>query len=1129
MSKKLKILTNIFVVGIFLLLLVTAVMGGEDIYGVQSNYVLQKPTAAKQVRTMSNIGNWAYWIQYDGWSGRDPTTQESGGIYPRGTAAAIFQDGIVWGGYVRDGVQPEKRVGGQTYSIGTTPGRIISTGLAQDLNDADVRIYRIRKDWATLTAADVKQDAAEINSISLNDVTEAQTQAVLNQYALDWQEWPVDYGAPFYDENGNGIQDAGEDPGLANADQVIWFVVNDLSEGNTAGLYGSKPMGIELQVTLWAYNQSGSALGQMIFKKYKFINKSGVQIDSMFVAQWVDPDLGNFADDLVGCDTLLSMGYVFNGSGNDDQYADFGLPPAAAGYDFFQGPVVFTGDPADTAVFDLKYRTGYKNLPMTSFSWFAAGSNISDPPLASYQGTTAWYNMLNGFTPTVTDSLVPYVIGSGPGAGNPTVYPLAGDPVTGVGDIDGTGTNLAPADRRMVLASGPFNMAIGDTQEVVIALVGGIQAGGDQLTSVSAMKSNDDIAQKVYNTLFQGIPNPPSAPKVTVTEQEDFVVLEWGSDAAAVNSTENTPFAGYAFEGYNVYQLPNANAGLDQAIRIATYDLVNGVLEVVSPVFNSTTGNFYDLPIQFGTDIGIKRYFIIEKDYINDITLNPGNEYYFAVTAYNFNANPQLIQDRALESSVQAIVVVPQSTNPGIRYGANIGEEIEVTHSVGGSDGIVKTIVVDPEKLTGHEYEVFFELDSDTNSATYNEVVWNVRDNTLGTIVLTKQSQVADVDVTTDQPIFDGLQVRVSGPPLEVNDWEYTSGTAGPLYPSYADGRWFTGGDHGGSALFGGLFIHTNFWGSGAIEPADLVEVQVEFTPMTGYEDWDGNGEFTIGEPYTFEVDSGQKAFMYQTWGSGNYLGFFDIPFKVFDVSDPANPRQLNVFIRDRNANSLWDLHTDPFDMTRVAPWNDVINIDTQYNYTFIMATDYDATGALYDPNQGGDDLMAILNGETGDDRIEAYYAMWLDQRGSRPMLAESGDLKIIPNFINTVSDVFTFTIPENTESNAAAVDDVKKINVFPNPYYAYNPSELNRTENFVTFTHLPQEATIRIFNLAGVQVRKIEKNSDSQFERWDLQNESGLPVASGIYFVHVDMPKLGTVKNLKVFIVQSQQILEYY
>jgi hypothetical protein len=55
-----------------------------------------------------------------------------------------------------------------------------------------------------------------------------------------------------------------------------------------------------------------------------------------------------------------------------------------------------------------------------------------------------------------------------------------------------------------------------------------------------------------------------------------------------------------------------------------------------------------------------------------------------------------------------------------------------------------------------------------------------------------------------------------------------------------------------------------------------------------------------------------------------------------------------------------------------------------------------------------------------------------------------------------------------------------------------------------------------------------LEKNDDSQFFRWDLLNDNGLPVASGVYVVHVDMGDLGT-KILKLFIVQPQQILEYY
>jgi len=41
---------------------------------------------------------------------------------------------------------------------------------------------------------------------------------VRQQYEQDWNEWPGEWGAPYYDRNGNGVYDAGTDePGLLNA------------------------------------------------------------------------------------------------------------------------------------------------------------------------------------------------------------------------------------------------------------------------------------------------------------------------------------------------------------------------------------------------------------------------------------------------------------------------------------------------------------------------------------------------------------------------------------------------------------------------------------------------------------------------------------------------------------------------------------------------------------------------------------------------------------------------------------------------------------------------------------------------------------------------------------------------
>jgi hypothetical protein len=130
----------------------------------------------------------------------------------------------------------------------------------------------------------------------------------------------------------------------------------------------------------------------------------------------------------------------------------------------------------------------------------------------------------------------------------------------------------------------------------------------------------------------------------------------------------------------------------------------------------------------------------------------------------------------------------------------------------------------------------------------------------------------------------------------------------------------------------------------------------------------------------------------------------------------------------------------------------------------------------------------------------------------------------------NSTEDVHIFTAPEViTENKEAATADVEKINVYPNPYYANNPSEPDRFTRFVTFNHMPERADVRIFNLTGVQVRRLEKNSPEQFLQWDLRNEADIPVASGMYIAYIDMPQLGKQKILKIMVIQSQEQLKFY
>jgi hypothetical protein len=62
-----------------------------------------------------------------------------------------------------------------------------------------------------------------------------------------------------------------------------------------------------------------------------------------------------------------------------------------------------------------------------------------------------------------------------------------------------------------------------------------------------------------------------------------------------------------------------------------------------------------------------------------------------------------------------------------------------------------------------------------------------------------------------------------------------------------------------------------------------------------------------------------------------------------------------------------------------------------------------------------------------------------------------------------------------------------------------------------VRFTNLPDVATIRVFTLNGTLLRTIVKNSPGQRNlSWDLTTDTLLPLASGMYLIHVDVPDVG-------------------
>jgi hypothetical protein len=96
----------------------------------------------------------------------------------------------------------------------------------------------------------------------------------------------------------------------------------------------------------------------------------------------------------------------------------------------------------------------------------------------------------------------------------------------------------------------------------------------------------------------------------------------------------------------------------------------------------------------------------------------------------------------------------------------------------------------------------------------------------------------------------------------------------------------------------------------------------------------------------------------------------------------------------------------------------------------------------------------------------------------------------------------------------AVSVEKGKKsldlVNVVPNPYRGYSQYENSPVDSRVKITNLPPTCTITIYDMAGNMVRSIPKADEKTYYEWDLKNGYNVPIASGLYLIHVKSKELG-------------------
>lgn len=138
---------------------------------------------------------------------------------------------------------------------------------------------------------------------------------------------------------------------------------------------------------------------------------------------------------------------------------------------------------------------------------------------------------------------------------------------------------------------------------------------------------------------------------------------------------------------------------------------------------------------------------------------------------------------------------------------------------------------------------------------------------------------------------------------------------------------------------------------------------------------------------------------------------------------------------------------------------------------------------------------------------------------------------------VNNANGMYEFNtndIQTTTNSATTAKDALAIINIVPNPYYAYSEYEKTTLDNIVKITNLPAKCTVSIYTMNGDLVRRFHKDDSGAGAEaitsldWDLKNEARIPIASGMYIIHVEVPNVGE-KILKWFGVMRPIDIEAY
>ncbi len=690
--------------------------------------------------------------------------------------------------------------------------------------------------------------------------------------------------APFEDVDNNGIYDpTGGDYPVINptnsgifADQMIFWTYND--KGNIHTESQGAAIGIQINALAFAF-ATNDEVNDMTFYRYTLVNKATQPLNDVYMGQWVDPDLGDYSDDYVGCDTSRDLGIIYNGDAVDGPGTpNYGATPPLCGVDYFEGP---------------KDENGVE-LGLAAFVYY--NNNVADPRQGDPTTAIHFYNYLSTKWKDGT-----YVTEGGDGYGGtvPTPFMFPGDP-SDPNQWSECSVGNDPADRRFIQSSGPFKLLPGAVNNITVGVVWVRPEGAYPCPSFDVLKTADDKAQALFDNGFKLI-NGPDAPTLVIRELSNEIIISITNQAGSNNINESYDeidpivktivesgdyqaivtgpgFIGdandstFTFEGYQIYQVINAQVSAsdlgnpEKSRLIAQYDTKNHVSTLINYEQDDQLGGAFVPTLEVeGLNEGIQHSLKVTDDQFapGDRKLVNHKNYYFAAVAYahnnylqvdplNFNGGGQLhsyLAGRKNFKIYSAIPHIPSSGNGGTTLNSEFGDGVVITRIEGQGNGGLDVLIdensvdeifsnadnrieymrydtgrgpitvkiYDPFKVQNHEFEVvFFDTTLSNDGTLSSDATWYLKDITTGTIIQSERDISRPNEQLFPEYGFSITINQVGEPGDQVNDAETLGFIASSVEYEDVENIWLSGIQDAGT------FSYNNWVRSGQVAGDDF-------------------------------------------------------------------------------------------------------------------------------------------------------------------------------------------------------------------------------------------------------------------------------------------------------------------